>query len=72
VPNYKEDATFISTFLAYPTIKFSADFKTDFKGDPLTGNYGLKIEFYTDQKTEDGTNITYTRKLETANFVGSL
>jgi hypothetical protein len=43
----KIDENFKNVFESYPNIKISAEFKTDFHGDPQYGNYGLLIEFYT-------------------------
>lgn len=65
--------SFKNNFLSYPKIKISADFKTNFKGSFQAGNFGLLVEFYTENA--DGTqnlDRTYTRRLDRQNFFGSL
>jgi hypothetical protein len=63
---------FISLFTAYPRIKISADFKTDFKGDAKSGNYGLIVEFYIKDESGNQSSKTLTRRLERRNFSGTL
>lgn len=67
--------SFKNVFLSYPKIKISADFKNDFKGSFQAGNFGLSVEFYTENA--DGTqnlDRTITRRLEVGygGFSGSL
>ena len=69
----KVDTSFKNVFESYPNIKISAEFKTDFHGDPQYGNYGLLIEFYTvDEEGTSNKNKTFTLRLDIANFSGSL
>ena len=62
----KSDITFQSLFSLYPIIKISADFRTAFYGNPIAGNYGLEVEFFTEN------NGIYTLRLDITNFVGNL
>ena len=69
----KIDTNFKNVFESYPNLRISAEFKTDFHGDPQYGNYGLLVEFYT--VNEEGSadkNKTFTVRLDVSNFSGSL
>ena len=63
----KEDLVFTSLLNTYPNIKISADFRTQFYGSMVAGNYGLKIEFQ-----EKDTGVIFTRRLDITNFSGSI
>lgn len=65
--NLEDDLVFSSLLANYPNIMISADFKTQFYGTTVAGNYGLKIEFQ-----EKETGITYIRRLDITNFSGSI
>ena len=65
--NLEDDLIFSSLLTNYPNIMISADFKTQFYGTTVAGNYGLKIEFQ-----EKETGITYIRRLDITNFSGSI
>lgn len=62
-----EDITFTSLLSTYPNIMISADFRTNFYGTTVAGNYGLKVEL-----EEKETGITYVRYLDITNFSGSI
>lgn len=62
-----EDITFTSLLNTYPNIMISADFRTNFYGTTVAGNYGLKVEL-----EEKETGITYIRYLDITNFSGSI
>lgn len=69
----KIDTNFKNVFESYPNLRISAEFKTDFHGDPQYGNYGLLIEFYTiDEEGSADKNKTFTVRLDVSNFSGSL
>ena len=66
------DDVFKDLFMVYPYIKLSADFKTSFKGEVMSGNYGLLVEFYVENDNESTVTKTYTLRLDVGNFSGSL
>lgn len=63
----EEDIVFTSLLNTYPNIMISADFRTNFYGSMVAGNYGLRIEFL-----EKDTSVSYTRNLDITNFSGSI
>ena len=63
----EENSIFTSLISTYPNIMISADFRTQFYGTMVAGNYGLKIEF-----EEKDTGVIFTRRLDITNFSGSI
>lgn len=65
--NLTEDVIFTSLLTTYPHIMIQADFRTQFYGTMMAGNYGLKIDF-----VEKDTGIVFSRRLDIVNFSGSI
>lgn len=65
--NLDEDIIFTSLLDTYPHLMISADFRTQFYGNTVAGNYGLKVDF-----VEQNTGIIYSRRLDITNFSGSI
>ena len=65
--NLTEDVIFISLLTTYPRIMIQADFRTQFYGTMMAGNYGLKVDF-----VEKDTGIVFSRRLDIINFSGSI
>lgn len=63
----EENSIFTSLISTYSNIMISADFRTQFYGTMVAGNYGLKIEF-----EEKDTGVIFTRRLDITNFSGSI
>lgn len=63
----EDNSIFTSLISTYPNIMISADFRTQFYGTMVAGNYGLKVEF-----EEKDTGVIFTRRLDITNFSGSI
>lgn len=63
----EDNSIFTSLISTYPNIMISADFRTQFYGTIVAGNYGLKVEF-----EEKDTGVIFTRRLDITNFSGSI
>lgn len=63
----EDNSIFTSLISTYPNIMISANFRTQFYGTMVAGNYGLKIEF-----EEKDTGVIFTRRLDITNFSGSI
>lgn len=63
----EDNSIFTSLISTYPNIMISADFRTQFYGTMVAGNYGLKIEL-----EEKDTGVIFTRRLDITNFSGSI